>query len=56
MRFSSSAVIKAILGLQIAVMGALVAGDVGQGWQGFDIGPRAPAMDRPVAPGDQRRR
>lgn len=56
MSFGSGTVIKLVLALQMGVGAILVAGDMASGWQGFGLRPNAPAMDQPVAPGDQRRR
>ena len=49
-------VIKGIFALQLLIGVALVAGDLSVGVPGLPSGPRAPAMDQPVRPGDQTRR
>ncbi|RVT84075.1 hypothetical protein DXV76_10265 [Rhodobacteraceae bacterium CCMM004] len=55
-RIGPGAVIKGILGVQIALAGLLFAGDLGGVWPRLDFGPRAPQIDQPVRPGDQTRR
>lgn len=56
MSVSTGAVLKGILGVQLAIGIALVAGDMAPGLQGLQWGPDAPRLDQPVAPGDQTRR
>lgn len=50
------AVIKAMLGLQLGMAVVMFSSDIMDGWRGFALAPTAPALDQPVAPGDQRRR
>jgi hypothetical protein len=52
--WSAGRVIRTILATQILLAAVLVAGDLGGVLPRFD--PRAPALDAPVAPGDQTRR
>lgn len=52
--WSAGRVIRAILAAQIVMAAVLVAGDLGGVLPRLD--PRAPALDDPVAPGDQTRR
>ncbi|SPJ24348.1 hypothetical protein [Palleronia abyssalis] len=56
MNVSSGLVIKGILGLQLAIGVALVAGDLSTGIPRFPTTTRAPDLDQPVRPGDQTRR
>ncbi|MBJ3762062.1 hypothetical protein ILP92_04795 [Maribius pontilimi] len=56
MSLSPSAILKIILGVQIGLGVLLVAGDAAPAWQGLRLGPSAPRLDQPVAPGDQTRR
>lgn len=56
-RWSAAGMIKAILGLQIAMGAALFAGDIAGGLRLPGLpGPAAPGLDQPVRPGDQTRR
>lgn len=53
-RWGAGAVIKAILGAQLAIGAILVARDLDGRWPSF--APPAPQLDTPVRPGDQTRR
>lgn len=56
MRVGVAGMLKGILGLQLVIGGLLVLGDMAPGMQGLRFAPDAPALDQPVAPGDQTRR
>ncbi|WP_226779033.1 hypothetical protein [Oceaniglobus trochenteri] len=53
---SPGAMIKGILGLQLAMAGAMFGADLLEGWQGLALTPKAPRLESPVRPGDQTRR
>lgn len=56
LRLGPGALIKGILGAQLAIGLLLVGGDMAAGWQGIGWRPAPPKIDQPARPGDQTRR